>query len=123
MMDKRIVFFIVFMITLLSTITAAVISILANKSWVDVVLYSLATMWIMGMLSQVLLQSLYHSIVKRDQKREQFNAEYTDVNLDDVEAIEDYETLKNLNGDQADGNLDQNNPSKDEVGTTVEQTG
>ena len=57
-MDRRIVFFLTFVITLTSICLVTLASLYFNRSVFETVLYAVATMWIMGVASQLLLQNL-----------------------------------------------------------------
>jgi uncharacterized membrane-anchored protein YitT (DUF2179 family) len=92
MFDRRIIFIGTFFFTLFSTILVAFVSFATEQGMLYTVLYSLATMWITGVISQVLLQNLYQGIVKPleevrvENRKEEKRRE---VNLQEVEAIDD----------------------------------
>ena len=94
-MDRRAIFVVVFFFTLLSTVLVAIASFLSGQSWLHIALYSLATMWIVGVLSQLLLQNLYSSIVRpyEEEKRQRMLEEQMkqEIDVDQVEAVEDVE--------------------------------
>lgn len=95
-MDRRIVFFLVFIITLVSTICVSGVCLIMRQPWVDTVLYSLAAMWIMGIVSQLLLQNLFYTIVKPLQESWQQKVQeeiVSEINLDDVEEIDQAQEL------------------------------
>lgn len=95
-MDRRIVFFLVFVITLLSTLVVAGVCLLMRQPLVDTVLYSLAAMWIMGIVSQLLLQNLFYSIVRPLQEawQQKVHEEMSPaVNLDEVEEIDEAQEI------------------------------
>jgi uncharacterized membrane protein SpoIIM required for sporulation len=90
--DRRIIFLLVFIFTLASTVLVAVVSLMNDQGWIRTAIYSLATMWIVGVVSQLLIQHLYLSIVKPmdDSKREEMLAEQAkmEINLDEIEEID-----------------------------------
>ncbi len=90
-MDRRFIFFLVFCFTLGSTILVATVSIMTGQSWLNTVLYSLATMWIIGIASQVMMQHIYLKIVRplREEMEHRKVEEAASVKLDleDIEEI------------------------------------
>lgn len=92
-MDKRTIFVMVFFFTLISTILVAIVCVLTGQKALTTVLYSLATMWITGIISQLLFQSLYQSVVvpREEVKQEQEEQEPTmpELNLEGLEEIEE----------------------------------
>ena len=96
-LERRTVFFLVFCITLASTVIAALVSYASGQTLLRTVLFSLATMWIMGIISQIALQGLYQSVVRPlEQARAESNVE------DNMESlIEDVERIDEVTG--ADG--------------------
>ena len=92
MFDRRIIFVGTFFFTIVSTALVAFVSFMTEQSAFNTALYSLATMWITGVVSQVFLQNLYQGIVKpleetrRERKRDDKRRE---INLQEVEAIDD----------------------------------
>lgn len=90
-MDRRGLFFLVFVFTLVSTLLVAGISYFVGNTAFNTVIYALVTMWVVGIISQLLLQNIYQAIVKPleeewiEKKRK--NAE-RELNLEEVEAIE-----------------------------------
>jgi hypothetical protein len=93
--DRRAIFVVVFFFTLLSTVLVAVVSFLSGQGWLHIALYSLATMWIVGVLSQLLLQNLYSSIIRpyEEEKRQRMLEEQMkqEIDIEQVEAVEDVE--------------------------------
>ena len=63
-MDKRFVFLLVFLFTLFCTVLVAVVSLLTEQTLLTTVIYSFATMWVTGILSQLVFKHLYLGIVK-----------------------------------------------------------
>jgi hypothetical protein len=102
-MDRRIVFFLVFVITLLSTLLVATICMLTKQSMIESVLYTLATMWIMGVVSQLLLQNLYQAIVRpiEREKQQRVNIENNTLNLNLEEIEEINQVVQAVNGQSA----------------------
>jgi len=90
--DKRIVFLLVFLFTLVSTILVLFVCIATEQKWLTTVLYTLATMWLVGVLSQLLIQHLYLSIVKPidDAKFEKNLKEQSvpEIDLEELEEID-----------------------------------
>lgn len=89
-MDRRIVFLLVFTITLSSTLVVAFVSFWVGQSWLRTALFSLATMWVVGIISQVLFLNLYQSIVKpieEERLEEVKKVRQQELNLQDVEEI------------------------------------
>ncbi len=92
-MDKRVNFFLVFAITFVSVIAVAFVSWLKGNSMLHTVLYSLATMWIMGIVSQLLIHNLYLNIVKpieQQKMEEQIKSKKYEINADDIEDIDSF---------------------------------
>lgn len=91
-MDRRIIFVLVFFFTLTSTLLVGAVSLLSGQSWLTTALYSLATMWIMGIISQLVIQHLYLGIVKPmdDAKFDEMVEKETsmEIDLDEVEEID-----------------------------------
>lgn len=90
-MDRRIIFLAVFVITLFSTLTVGAVSYFVGQSWLRTVLFSLATMWIVGILSQVLITNLYHVVVRpmeEEKRTDERLQRQEDLNLQDVEEID-----------------------------------
>ena len=92
-MDKRILFLFVFIFTLFSTASVSFISLYMDHSWLDTVLYALATMWVVGVASQLLVHFLYLNILRPIEERkykEKVKDELRhDIPLDEVERIDD----------------------------------
>lgn len=91
-MDRRVIFLMVFATTLFSTILVATVSLWAGQSWVRTALFSVATMWIVGILSQILFSNLYQAIVKpleEEAIEKKVVTKSQEINLDEVEAIEE----------------------------------
>ena len=96
-MDRRILFFIVFIFTLTSTALVTVVCILTEQRVMDTVLYSLATMWITGIISQLLVQHLYLGIVRplEEQKYEEKLAHVkAKINIEEVEYIDQVKEME-----------------------------
>ena len=90
-MDRRIVFLLVFATTFLSTLLVGIVALWVGQNWVRIALMSLSTMWVVGILSQILFHNLYQSVVKplEEEKRDQAVAvQHAEINLDEVEEIE-----------------------------------
>lgn len=91
-MDKRNIFVLVFFITLFTTILVAVACVLAKHSWMMTAIYTLASMWIVGIVSQLLLNHLYMSIVKpiedAQNVQERLDAVDHGIDLEEVEEID-----------------------------------
>ena len=93
-MDTRFIFVLVFAITLFTTVLVAAVCLLMGQSLLSMTLYSVASMWITGITTQLLLQHLYRSVVKpleeeREARKKIERKEMTSVNLDEVERIDD----------------------------------
>ena len=125
-MDRRIVFFVVFVITLVSTVLVFSICLLAHQPIFETTLYSVVTMWIMGIVSQLLLQNLYQAIVKplEDSQRQQIEQRTAEeINLKDIEEIDQAtEILQQEQQEGLQGSAKQNLGSPT-VGVHVEQKG
>ena len=95
-MDRRILFFLVFSFTLLSTVIVLAICLATRQTWVATILYSLATMWVIGIVSQLSLHHLYLAIVKpiENKKFEESLKRENELHfdIDSVERISDIET-------------------------------
>lgn len=90
-MDKRIPFLFVFCFTLLSTFLVAFVCFWTEQRYLDSVLFTLAAMWITGIVSQLLVQHLYLGIVRplEEEKYEKVLAKAkADINIDEVEEID-----------------------------------
>lgn len=90
-MDRRIVFVLVFLFTLLSTVLVSVTSLLSGQSLMHTVIYSLVTMWLVGIVSELLLSNLYSGIVRPLEEEEQERKkekEMEEINLEQVEEVE-----------------------------------
>ena len=95
-MDRRIVFVVVFFFTLLSTVAVAGVCLLLGKTAFSTVLYSLLTMWVVGIVSQLLMHHLYQAIMKpKEEAREEEKAskKQTRINLDAIEEIDQVKKL------------------------------
>lgn len=103
-MDRRIVFFGVFLITLISTLLVCGVCLYSGQTALTTALYSLVTMWLMGIASQILLQHLYQSVV-RPMENEKLDEELAkaklDVNLEDIEEIDQVIQMEKEVGRQA----------------------
>jgi Na+-translocating ferredoxin:NAD+ oxidoreductase RnfG subunit len=91
-MDRKGLFLIVFLFTLASTLAVALVSILTEQGPLYTVLYSLVAMWIVGIISQVLITSVYQSVIKplEEEKREAGRKEVRkELNLSEVEEIDE----------------------------------
>ncbi len=91
-MDRRIVFLLVFLLTLFSTVLVGAVSLWTGQTVLRSVLLALATMWVMGILGQILLHNLYQAIVKpmEEEKEElRVDAVTEELNLDEVEEIDE----------------------------------
>ena len=88
-MDRRIVFFLVFSFTLFSTLLVAFVCFLTNQTIITSTLYTVVTMWVTGIVSQLLLHNLYQSIVAPldNEKEEELEEEHA-FNYDDIEEID-----------------------------------
>jgi LPS O-antigen subunit length determinant protein (WzzB/FepE family) len=62
--NRKIVFFSVFVFTLVSTLLVFSVCLLSNQTWLVTILFTLSTMWVIGILSQLALHHLYLSVVK-----------------------------------------------------------
>lgn len=96
-MDKRALFLFVFTFTAMSTLLVAFVSFWTGQRVLDTVLFSLATMWITGVVSQLLLQHVYLGIIRpmEELKYERMLAKAkADINIDDVEEIDQVEELE-----------------------------
>jgi hypothetical protein len=95
--DRRILFVVVFCLTLISTLLVAFVCIMTEQTGLHTILYSLATMWIMGIVSQVLLQHVYLGIVRpleEDKYEERLDRAKSQMNIDDIEEIDQVEELE-----------------------------
>jgi hypothetical protein len=95
--DRRIVFFCVFSFTVLSTVLVAAVCLLTEQTWIDTVLYSLATMWLIGIVSQVLVHQVYVGIVRageEDKYKSEYETAKARMNIEDIENIDDINKLQ-----------------------------
>ncbi len=92
-MDQRHIFILVFLFTLISTCLVAAVSLFTGQGWLVTVLYALATMWIVGILSQVIFRHLYLQVVfptEVQRTKEELKKGYSRSDeLEEVEAIDD----------------------------------
>lgn len=99
-MDRRVIFVLVFFFTLLSTVLVFAVCLITGQTWLATAVYSLAAMWIVGIISQLLMRHLYLSIVKpmddaayEDMVKKELRL---DANLDEVESINEVIEHKEL---------------------------
>lgn len=124
-MDRRVVFFFVFMITLCSTLLVAFVCFFTGQSAVESVLYTLATMWVMGVISQLLLTNLYQAIIRplehERKEKQSVRDDQQFMNLEEVEEIDQVTQAVNAQARQhAEKGLDEQPLA---VGKNVEQKG
>lgn len=96
-MDRRGLFLFVFVFTAASTLLVGAVSIWTEQNWLDTVLYSLVTMWLTGIVSQLLMQHLYLGIVRpmEEEKLETMLAKAeAEINIDEVEEIDQVQALE-----------------------------
>lgn len=97
-MDRRFLFLIVYGLTLFSTLLVAFVCFMSEQTWVNTTLYSLTTMWIMGIISQILVQNVYLGIVRplEEKKYDEMLAHVkSKINIDEVEEIDQVGELEN----------------------------
>ena len=91
-MSKHVYFFLVFLFTALSTILVFAVCLLNDQTWIVTILYSLATMWICGIFSMLIMRHLYLSVAKpvEDEKlQQQMNDKAAaPIDTDNIENIE-----------------------------------
>lgn len=94
-MDRRIIFFLVFTITLLCTILVAVVCFLTEQSMMDTAIYSLTSMWIMGIVTQLMLSNLYRAVVQplEEERASVQEKRQVELDLDDIEGIDELATM------------------------------
>lgn len=120
-MDRRIVFFMVFILTVITTIMVMGVALLAGQSWLHTVLYGLAAMWVMGIASQILLQTLYQNIatqIHEQQIHEREQQQEAEINIEEIDDIDQVEELRSA---VAAGGAGADEPAP--VGRNVERTG
>ena len=96
LLDRRITFVLVFFFTTTSTVLVAAVARYVGHGWLTTALYSLVTMWITGIISQLVFHSLYQNIVKpmEDEFYDQANVqEKLSIDLDSVQTIQQVEDL------------------------------
>ena len=89
-MERRIIFVLVFVFTIMSTLAVGVTCWLSGQNWFTTALYTIATMWITGIVSQLLIHNLYLNIMKpiEEQKSsEDFEKKKIKFDVDDIEEI------------------------------------
>lgn len=91
-MDRRSLFFIVFLFTLISTFLVGSVSLATGQGWLVTALYSLVTMWIVGILAQVVVRHVYLQVVYplevKKAKDEILESRLLVRDLEDVEEID-----------------------------------
>ena len=128
-MDRRIIFFIIFTITVVSTLLVTAVSIMSGQSWLYTVIYAVVTMWVMGIISQILMQNLYHTIIQplEEEKQAIAKEETVQLNLEDLQEIDQVHELRLETEEQnpADSLSMQPStpPAPPKVGGNVEHTG
>ncbi len=95
-MDKRIPFALVFLFTLFSTVSVALVCWFTSQGFLRSALYAMVTMWITGIISQLLFHSIYLNIVKPlEEQKKRDSKEYIEderpLDLHSLEKIEDVE--------------------------------
>jgi hypothetical protein len=96
-LDRRGLFLFVFIFTVSSTLLVTSVSIWTEQNWLDTILYSLVTMWITGVVSQLLMQHLYLGIIRpmEEEKLETMLAQaQAEINIDEVEEIDQVQALE-----------------------------
>lgn len=96
-MDKRALFFFVFCFTLMSTILVGLVCFWTEQSMLDTVLFSLATMWITGISSQLIVQHVYFGIIRPLEEKKYdkiLESARESINIDDVEEIDQVKELE-----------------------------
>jgi hypothetical protein len=96
-LDRRGLFLFVFILTLGSTILVGSIGVWTEQNWLDIILYSLVTMWITGVVSQLIVQHLYLGIIRplEEIKLESMLAKAkAEINIDEVEEIDQVRALE-----------------------------
>jgi hypothetical protein len=92
-MDRKSLFFIVFLFTLISTFLVGSVSLATGQGWLVTSLYSLVTMWIIGILAQVLVRHVYLQVVYpleiKKAKEEIMESRLSIRDLEDVEEIDE----------------------------------
>ncbi len=91
-MDRKSLFFIVFLFTLVSTCIVGSVSLATGQGWLVTALYSLVTMWIIGILGQVVVRHVYLQVVypleAKKAKEEVMESHLSVRDLEDVEEID-----------------------------------
>lgn len=103
-MDRRVVFLAVFLLTLVSTVLVVGVCLYTRQTELTTVLYGLVTMWLMGILSQILLQHLYQTVVRPIENQrldDEIAKAKLDVNLEDIEEIDQVIQMEKEVGRQA----------------------
>ena len=96
-MDRRGLFLFVFIFTVGTTLLVGSVSVWTNQTLLDTVLYSLVSMWISGVVSQLLMQHLYLGIVRplEEEKLESMLAKaQAEININEVEEIDQVQALE-----------------------------
>jgi len=92
--DKRVLFLFVFSFTFFTTVLVALVCFWTEQRVLDGILFTLASMWISGIVSQLLLQNLYLGIVRPLEEarlEEKLAKRKFLVNIDDIESISEVE--------------------------------
>ncbi len=96
-MDHRALFLFVFLFTLLSTVLVAAACYLTGQTLLDTTLYSLATMWLVGIVAQVLGQQLYLGIIRpleESRLAKTLDKVKSEINIDEIEEIDQVAQLE-----------------------------
>lgn len=94
--DKRVLFLFVFCFTFFTTVLVALVCFWTEQRILDGILFTLASMWISGIVSQLLLQNLYLGIVRPLEEarlEEKLAKRKFLVNIDDIETISEVEDM------------------------------
>lgn len=92
-MDRRAVFVLVFIVTFVSTALVAIACLWSKQSLLTTALYSLATMWIMGIVAQLAIHHLWETLIRpmENSQQEQMVASSKaeeKTNLNEIENID-----------------------------------
>lgn len=102
-MDSRAVFFLTFMFTFVGTCLVALSCYLTGQGAVSTILYTVSSMWILGVSSLILIQNAYQTIIMplEEEKLEELeSAKKKERNLKEIERIENDPTLEKVKTSQ-----------------------
>lgn len=103
-MDSRAVFFLTFMFTFFGTLLVASVCYFTGQGVIETVIFSVSSMWILGVSSLILIQNIYQNIVlplEEDKIEELEAAKKKERNLKEIEKIQEDPTIEKASKESA----------------------